>query len=363
MLTNNRLEDPFLHSQLINLYADTDTMFKEKILFCETEENYFKGGFILKRNFLNTSVLKRFFLFYVAICKQLFKHRKESLVIHLRGVPASVFFLLIPTFWIRNLQVIFDPRGLFFENKKESYPKLKHIIKAFELVEKYYIKNASIVIAESVRLKNYWFTKYGQTQNIITCYNASSFELKESIPMSFDSLKIVYCGSVNHWHDIDEIVRVFKHLNLFFKAQNVRTENFIFSQRKNHEFIQSKFNDFEVPLTIDYVPYALLEDTLKTMDIGVSVVKPLTSTVITSPIKIADYIFCDLLMVMNKGIGDFDDFFIENNSAFLYDYEKPLILDKIKLAALKKENNLKLKSKFCIVTNKNKVINAILALS
>lgn len=363
LLTNNHFSDPFLHSQLINIYKETE-VFEKKILFTSFSESNVIEGIDLRSNFLGTFILKRIFLLYFSIINLLRVEKGVKITVHLRGGPMGILFFFIPKYWKKNVKYIYDPRGLFLDAKMENYPKFRRVISLFRFIEARIIKGAKFTIVESVKLKKTLISTYNDISNIIVCYNACSFESidkEKMLIVNKKAVNIVYCGSVNYWHDIDEIVRVFNHINTIFDSENIKTNNFVYSQFKNHEIIREKFSSFSFPLKIEFIPYSQLEEQLNKMDIGVSVVKPSLSTEVTSPIKIADYIYKDLRIVCNSGIGDFDRYFIENESVSLYPYEGKIDISLESLLNLNYRSNKDLLNLFSIQYNKTVILDRILS--
>lgn len=364
LLTNNKYEDPFLHSQLINLYKDSD--FSQIYLYSgKPETSQFISPFLLKDNYIQSKKgIVRYIYYYLSVLRLILSLKNQKPVIHLRGFVSALMFYFIPTFYMKHVNYIYDPRGAFIHGKQEAYPKFKKPLEMLRIIEKSLIKHSLFTVVESKRLKDQMIGLYGLESKYEICYNVSSFSTKNEAKINLKDkikIRICYCGSVNHWHDIDEIRRLYDYLNKVFKDKII--ENYVFTQKRNHQIVKKCFENFDNHLVIDFVPYYQLESKLNEMDICLSIVLPNKSTEITSPIKISDYILLNKIMVLNKGIGDFDSFFIKNKSAILFDFRKPFNFSKQDLYNLDISKNKRLKDILSIHTNKDIVFSKIKKIS
>ena len=131
-------------------------------------------------------------------------------------------------------------------------------------------------------------------------------------------MRIVYLGTFNHWHDLDELARVMSSVASQFGME--RTEMSVFTLPKFHEAVMRKFRNLGAKVNIAYVKYNDIPEALKDQHVGVSVVRPTLSSRIASPIKVSDYVALGLTPLLNEGIGDFDRYFRGETSAVLYKF-------------------------------------------
>lgn len=359
LITNNRFQDPFLHSQLINVYKDSP--FDEIHLFCgiNSVDKEISSKIKIHDNLIDSkSGLIRFVCYYIKLVRFFFNLRKDNVVVHLRGFVGAFMYFFTPRSFNNKRTIIYDPRGAFIFGKQEVHPKFKRCFELLRIVEIIIIKKSLFTIVESKKLKKQMTLIYGLEEKYITCYNASSFGVDGLVKEEEKNrIKIGYCGSVNHWHDVDEIKRVFVYLNKIFKDYLV--DNYIYTQKRNHELVNTTFQDVLFKYNVSFVPYNDLEERLVDLDVCISVVKPNKSTEITSPIKISDYIMLNKKIILNSGIGDFDNFFITNNSAIIYDFEKELKFTTSDILNLNIHANESLKNKFSTKTNTSKIMNRL----
>lgn len=347
LCTNNNYTDPFLHSQLLNIYKEIDSI-DNIYLFCRTNKK--------EKKIINISYGKfSFFVYLFKLFIFLFTLKKENTTIHLRGfISAFIFFFVQKIIFWKKFKYIYDPRGAFIIELKESKfsDKDNFLLKILKLIEKNLIENSIKTIVTTERFKELFVNQYGLTDKLIVLYNTSSFNCKNidvELIRDKDIVNICYVGSVNYWHDLDEIIRVLSYTKSIITQ---KTKIYFFTNFKDMGLIKEKLEKNNIlDYDIRFVPYEELENRLKDMDICISVVKPTISTKIASPIKVSDYIMLNKRIIMNKDIGDFDDFFIENNSVQLYEYEKKLDFTFEDLVNLNIEKNDLIKDKLYLSTN------------
>ncbi|MBP6386956.1 MAG: hypothetical protein KA327_10100 [Pseudarcicella sp.] len=366
LLTNNQISDPFLHSQLLDIYKEDNKVFQEKHLFCGFSNNEInsQSSFKLHKNALNEGIvglLKLLFRF-VSFVNAL--DRKQQKVIHIRGFVSGILYWL-SSFFLNGkgkINYIYDPRGAFLNEMVEKKYWLKPIVFLMEMIEKKMIEKSIMTIVTTQKFKDLFVEKYGFADKINVLYNSSSFEDDNSLDrissLENDIINLCYCGTVNHWHNLDEIIRLLVYTKSVLKGKRVIT--YIFTQKKYHQEVKDKlqsinFEDFKV----EFVPYNELQARLLKMDICLSVVMPTLSTSIASPIKISDYIKLNKLMILNKGIGDFDEFYLENNSAILYEYGEEMVFSANDLKKVNPRKNQGLAIRIDVKTNRKQVFDSI----
>lgn len=357
LLSNNSDKDPFLYSQLLNVYTDV-SQYNDKYVFCSSEQNTKLASFNIVNNGINRTIFLRYIVFYINLFKLLVKHRSDNVTIHVRGFISAIMLFFFPKFLLSSYRYIYDPRGAVILNFNEKSKYLKWFEWLFVIIEKDIIKHSELTIVESEKLKTHLKTTYGYPKKYIVCYNSTSLNSKPVIDgFEFkNTLNICYTGSLNYWHDIHEVKRVFEHLIQVLSTKTVRIH--VLTQERYHNIAKQVFN-FDNEVIVKFVPYKEMDAELEAMDICVSVVRPTKSTVVTSPIKMADYINKGKIIVANSGIGDFDEFFIKNNSVLLYSYQEKITFTYKDLCKLSPKKNKEILHNFRIETNRQKLIKAI----
>ncbi|QNN49911.1 hypothetical protein H9L10_02145 [Phycicoccus endophyticus] len=188
-------------------------------------------------------------------------------------------------------------------------------------MEKRLVRHSSSTIVTSERFKQFYEHVFGNGPTYVTIYNTTSlpFTGSQSFLPTDGPVRIVYLGTFNYWHPMDEVARVTAQAARQLGPE--RVELFVYTLPKFHDMVRETFGAIDCArLTVDYVRYEDLPGALADKHIGVSVVRPTPSSRIASPIKVADYVASGLVPLMNEGIGDFDEHFRSNKSGILYGF-------------------------------------------
>lgn len=271
---------------------------------------------------------------YVKLFLMLFQARWKypRAAYHLRGFVAGVVFFFSRLGLLGSSRYLYDPRGAFFIEWRES-GRSKTLSYLFGWVESRLIRHSVATIVTSGRFARLYRRLFGHSAEYLTIYNSTSFALRDRASQGVPegNLRVVYLGTFNHWHDMDELFRVMRCV-----AQQIgpeRVEIFIYTLPKFHDAANAKFREIEcAALTVGYVGYHEIPDALADKHVGISVVRPSLSSRIASPIKIADYVALGLVPLMNRGIGDFDAHFKAERSAILYKYGEAIDMSSLQNA-------------------------------
>lgn len=364
MLTNNSIEDPFLYSQLLDVYSKNST-FKEFFVFCgNATTNKLEYAKVVSNGLNYNNFIKRYLSFYKNLCKLLYKNREHELTIHLRGFISGIIYFFTPKFIKGNAKYIYDPRGAVVYSLIEKNNKIKPFEFVLRYIDRSLIKNSIFTIVESKKLKKLKSELYnGTEEKYLVCYNTSSL-LRSEDKLDIKNLKsvnICYPGSINYWHDIDEIYRVLKFLKTILEKENKIVKLHILTQDKYKSIVETTLRSLDNGggLVVKFVPYKLLDKELQKMHICISVTRPTKYTRANSPIKISDFIVKNKIFMLNSGIGDFDEFFESNNSAILYDYTADFNLKIEDIYKIDCYKNKEIEHHVLIETNRKKIYNKL----
>lgn len=318
LLTNNQQDYPVLIGQLLKLYAEMDA---EIILFCkkpktESDKNGIKCVYTDKYNwnFIN-------YLYYIYLLS-LIPIDKEA-VFHIRGFVSSVIFSLANIFGLPRVNYIYDPRGLFIDERVESGSPLAFLTRPLRWIESRVIKYSMSTIVTTEKFSNVLTESYGYAEKYKVMYNCTSsdFRARKVALASSDELNVCYLGTFNYWHDINELENIVLRLIKIFPG---KVNLFVATSIKFHDMVNESFGKLGLSrLVVSYVPYDQIPVFLSDMDVGISMVKPTKTGIVASPIKVSDYLASSVIMILNKDIGDFDDHYRLHNSAILYNYGLP----------------------------------------
>jgi len=322
LCTNNKYQDPFLHSQLLCIYNNFEKINKT-YLFCRYSNQ--KNDGIINIDFGKLS----FVVYFFKMLQLLSKLDTKDTILHIRGYVSSFifFFVRLVLFW-KNFSYIYDPRGSYIDEFTEStryFNRNNFLLKILRMLEKSIIKNSIKTIVTTIKFKEFYKKQFLNESKYELLYNTSAIknvEYKKIDLLSKEIIEVCYMGSIDYWHNLDEIIRV---LNYIQRITPKKIKINFFTNYYNKNYISEKLSKVGlVNFEISFITYEQAGERLKQIDICVSVVKPTLSKRIASPIKVSDYIMLNKIIIMNEGIGDFDNHFKKNNSALLYEYGKDL---------------------------------------
>jgi hypothetical protein len=268
---------------------------------------------------------------FVGLLKYVFDIRKEldkskQTVFHLRGFVAACLFFLAALSRLKAIKYIYDPRGMFIEEQSEIIGWFMLVSPVLSAIEKSLIKNSLFTSVTTNKFREVMTDKYELVDKFEVVYNFTSLEIKQK-KINLTNPTIGYVGSVNYWHDPDELFGLVGHL---LKALGGGVFK-MYAHPDKHSFIRERAKTFGIYPVLDFVDYANIGTEISSFDLGISIVRPTPTTVIASPIKVSDYLASGILVVANRGIGDFDDDYDLRSSVLLYDYGN---FDKISLSDL-----------------------------
>lgn len=319
LVANNPFGHHLLTSQLLSVYQRLD-LEQDLILLCNgVTDAAVPDPSLRVKSFAKTrfGIINHLILLFTLVWYRL-KYPKA--VYHLRGFVTGFLFLLSRVFRLRYSRYIYDPRGAFFIEWREAGGAV-WAGRLFSVVEARLIRHCVATIVTTQRFSNLYRRLFGHAEKYQVIYNSTSFPYCDtSVRVSQEErVKLVYMGTFNYWHDLDELYRVMACASDHFGA--ARLEVAIFTPKKFHQKVLNKFSKLQcAALEVEYVEYNQIPKALAGQHIGVSVVRPTLSTRIASPIKIADYVAHGLVPLLNTGIGDFDKHFATSKSAILYSF-------------------------------------------
>lgn len=356
LCTHNNYEDPFLQSQLLEIYRDLQKDY-ELIVFIKKSNENIKPEKNL--NFIEYGYDGFYLLNYFRL---LLKNTTKKDTYHLRGFVSAIVFWSIHFWNLNKIKYIYDPRGSFLDEFFEKEGDFNFIfgmfLSFFRRIELALIKNSKITIVTTEKFKKRFSELYGFENKYIVLYNASYFKKGSTGPINKtikNTFRFCYVGSINFWHDLDEILRLAKHIVHYYPNYQFS----IFTNYSDKNFVKEKAAEYGLVNTnIEFVKYYALEEVLQNYNLGISVVKPTLSSRLASPIKVSDFINLNIPFIQNLGIGDFDRVFEDYSVCIGYEFGGQLKFDKKHIENLKTLPE-PLKSPFKIETNRNIITQII----
>lgn len=330
LVANNPLGHHLLTSQLLDLYRamalDTQVTLLCNGVMTEGGAPHFPG---LKVVDFASRFGAPFSYLNLLIKLMILRIRQPEAIYHIRGFVSGLLFCLSRFCRLDSARYIYDPRGAFFIEWREA-GKSRILSRLFGWAEAYLTCQAAATIVTSRKFARLYTKLFGPGRTYLTIYNSTSFAYlggTKEIPTD-GTIRLVYLGTFNTWHDMGELFRVMSHA-----AQQLgpdRVEVYIFTDRRFHDTVKNTFAKIACrTVQVDYVNYQDIPERLSAMHVGVSIVRPTLSTGIASPIKVSDYIALGLVPLLNSGIGDFDAHFQSKNSAILFPYKGDFDMSKL----------------------------------
>ncbi len=325
LLANNNCDHPILRSQLLDIYEQISIVKNIKI-FCDNNKSHEVLTYPIENISKSKYHILKYLHYTLDVRRAIIFHSSDNTCFHIRGFVSGIVFFVASRLFIKRTDVkyIYDPRGAFLEEKTEVNSSVKYFSFFLKYIEKNIIKNSEKTIVTSKKFMRLFSSVYGYKEKYIVNYNSSSLNtLERNFSLgSLQVINIIYMGTLNYWHNLNEIVNILKRLRLVMP--NKKLNLYFLTQNRHHNHVRKAISNLGYDnIVLDYISYREIPSIIKNMHIGISIVRPTKSSKIASPIKISDYIKSGLVLIANKGIGDFDDYFINSKSALLYDYGNP----------------------------------------
>jgi glycosyltransferase involved in cell wall biosynthesis len=248
---------------------------------------------------------------------------KKIDVIHSRGYFPIIFLFLFKKF--KKFKIIFDMRGLWFDEKKDCGAInvnnffQKNLYLFLLMIEKKLLHNSEVIIVLTYKAKIEIQNKYNIQNNkifVIPCcadYNffkpldlIAKINNKQKLKIDKNDKVIAYLGSLGTWYMLDEMI-------LFFENLLSLNKNFYFLIISNDinknvkKIIKSKNKFLSNRIILTNSERDNLPSLLGCADFMISFIKPYYSKIASSPTKYAESLAMGIPVVSNKGVGDIDD--------------------------------------------------------
>lgn len=242
-------------------------------------------------------------------------------IIHARSyVPALIGL------WLKKLsgtKFIFDMRGFWPEERIEGnlWRKDSLLYRLAKFFEKSFLLNADkvVILTEQSRkiIRAFPYLKKSNPAvvTIPTCVDLDKFKIlssEDENPMKLrDRLVFVYLGSIGTWYMLKEMVD-------FFKVVRSKMKNayFLFLSPGEKSFIEAQMLQAKIPkdcFLIKEVPYDDVPKWLSYADFSIFFIRPSFSKKGSCPTKLAESLACGLPVIINSGIGDYDELVKKGN--------------------------------------------------
>ena len=247
-------------------------------------------------------------------------------LIHARSYLMT--FVAISFKKIININVIFDMRGFWIDEKIESnsWSELQKsiVIDRLRFLESYSFKKVDFIIALTNASKQELIAKFSinskNIEVIPTCVNNKYFYYDENIRKSFrsklgidqDTSIFLYSGSIGGYYNFDEMI------NIFIELKKIKQNSLFFVlSLVDRNFILNKFRSRNINESDFIIDSCNLEDVHKYLcmaDIGLILYDNSYSSLARCPTKMGEYIKCNLKVLAPLNVGDLNNVFNLNKN-------------------------------------------------
>lgn len=313
------LSEKGIHSVLLSFEKKKqgEKVFKEKAHKLKKELKKYNIKWHYLRYHKRPSLAATIFDILQGIVVGIFICVKEKInIVHARStVPGAMAYAISR---LIGKKFIFDVRGLMAEEfvdggmwKKESVN-----FKITSSFEKKFIREADGVIVLSNKIKSFLeeggylgkntalksdITAIPCCADLIKFKRSKSSSLREKYGLR-DKFIFLYTGSLGTWYMAGEM------LDFFICAKKViPSAHFMFLINTGREILEEECKDKKIDLndiTIDKVDFKDMPDFISIADAGIFFIKPCLSKESSCPTKFAEYLACELPVIINRGIGD-----------------------------------------------------------
>lgn len=248
---------------------------------------------------------------------------KKIDILHIRRYDANFAALIAKKIFGKKL--IFDPRGLFIEEKisSGSWQRNRFRFWIYKYLENSILKQSDAVIAFSRPHRKYLQSTYGQKISkkvalIPNCVDLDKFKCKRKYRDDHfaEKITLVYIGGASHWHMVDEMIDFFKEL------KRIVPSFFLYITYEDQRAIKKKFSESGLgpeDFTVMGVPPSEIPKYLCHADVGMALIAPSLAKKMCAPIKFVEYLAAGLPVVINPGLGETEEIVKKYRVGVLYD--------------------------------------------
>lgn len=248
-----------------------------------------------------------------------FKKILNCNILHIRSYA---FIPIIPIAKIFKKKVIWDPRGILSLEIEELDGSKSFSSYILHQIEKLGITYSDKIICVSEKMKEYFSSK--TVKDLIVIPNPTSLEDFNPKDKA-KKLTVVYSGRLLKWHSQNSILMCYKALlasekpfEFYLLTPDIESANILF-KKENQEYQN---------LTIRSCSSREVRNFLNKAHVGICIIEPSKSKEYCAPVKFAEYLAAELLILSNRGIGDIPEYIKETGNGFVLE---SLDFDNIKV--------------------------------
>ena len=257
---------------------------------------------------------------------------KRADLIIARGIFATNLALLSKK---KSAKVIYNGRGAIYSEQLEYgvYNDTRIEEDIFQLEKKAVLCSYKrISISES--LINYWkenFDYKDTFHEVIPCCTSFFQILKNDFENS--GIKIIFSGSSAKWQSYEIMCKHFSN----FLSLNANLSIIILS--KNRKVFSNIIERYPNRIKVMWINHIDVKDVLLTADYGYVYRDKTETNLVSSPVKIAEYLSCGLKLLISDSLGDYFKMSILNNLGINLDDKKFNFFD-LKKVSMSEKNSI-----------------------
>ena len=359
--------EPISQSQTIPLLNKYSKKYKVYLISFEKDKKI-KSFEIIKKNITHIKfkyqknfILKAAYFFYYQILLVFIVFKYKINIIHTRSYIPTILILLSRFF--KRLNIIFDIRGFWFDEKYEAKRINLILYKILKIVEIILFKTANKVITLSKISKKIINTNFDIKNykiNVIPTF--TNFKEFKNSKKKTPNNKIIfgYIGNIGMNYEFEKVINFFVKFNKINSEWKLVVAN---NEIKKIPLISSL--SFKNKIELKKINFTDMNNFYSKLDVGIYFLKKVFSKKSSCPTKLGELIATNTPFITNSGIGDINKIFLKLKvNEFLIDKvnkSKLAIINK-KILRIKNRNLIydsrsKLKSFFCQNINLNKYLS------
>jgi len=270
------------------------------------------------------SLFSKFFDLSMGVYKVLRSQDKYD-IIHSRGFLGATLGVFLKR--LLGAQFVFDMRGFWAEERADigSWKRNQFGYKVANWLERKFIHSADAIVvltqsAKKILSCEYQYPDHEKVFVIPTCVDTHKFSKPDVIPAKagIQNLSFCFSGSLGTWYCLDEMFN-------FYRQARSQYSDSVFQLLVNWtSWVRLSEDEKKRIKAIDGVQlkcssYEDLPHHLSRNNIGLCFINPFPSRRASFPTKLGEFLSMGMPVIMNKGIGDCDEWIEKEGLGIIVD--------------------------------------------
>lgn len=234
-------------------------------------------------------------------------------LIHARGtIPASFGRAVSKG---QRKPFLFDVRGFLAEEYADGgiWKRGTVVFRIVSRLEKFFLRSADGVVVLTQRARAYL-----QQQELCRadvpvavipcCVDLKRFETAQGRESRITDFRLLYAGSLGTWYLLEQMLDFYQILKKKIPAASFQ----ILTQTRD-QALRDRLRPYsEDGISVQEVSYEEIPERMSSAKAGISFIKPVFSKMVSSPVKIGEYLASGLPVILNPNVGDTETLIREN---------------------------------------------------